>query len=200
MKIAVPKGRILNLFIKYLKKNKIKLINYNSRKMIIETSIKKLLIVPIKYLDTEFYLENNYVDCCISGNDIYEENFKKNNKILKKKISLFKCNLFLITRHGYKLDNFYNKKKILVYTKYLKIVKKIFNRKKYKIKKLNGNLELTLFLKISNYIVDIVDTGKTLAENNLVKLKKVKKIYSILLFKKKIKKSVKKMLKKIFFI
>ncbi|MGX7589455.1 ATP phosphoribosyltransferase [Candidatus Vidania fulgoroideorum] len=199
MKIAVPKGRIMKFFIKFLKRKNIYLKNYNKRKMLLKTNINFLKIVPIKILDSSFYLNKNHVDCCVLGSDSYYEEIKKYKNFLKKKINIFKCGFFLITRNKKKLiKNFYLKKKIIIYTKYKRIAKSIFKKKKYKIKKMNGNLELILYLKISDYIMDIVDTGLTLKKNNLIKLKKIKNIYSVLLINKNISKKNKKFLNKLF--
>lgn len=199
MKIAVPKGRIMELFLKHLKKKKIYITNYNTREMIMKTNIKNLKIIPIKYLDSYFYLKKKYVDCCLSGNDIYSEFFHKKKKIIKKKINIFCCKLSLITRNDYNsIKKFYKKKKILIYTKYKNIAKRFFLNKKYKIKKLNGALELSLCLKISDFIVDIIDTGRTVYENNLVSIKKIKNIYSVILLNKKISLKKMKFLKIIF--
>ncbi|MGX7577294.1 ATP phosphoribosyltransferase [Candidatus Vidania fulgoroideorum] len=196
MNILIPKGRILNYFSSFLKKKKI-FINSKSRKTILKTNFEALKIIPVKCSDINYYLKKDFVDCCVLGNDILIK--KKFKKIFyKKKINIFKCGLFLITRNKYNLiNNYFLGKNIKIFTKYKKITQKYFKTKKYSYKKFNGSLETLLCLKLTDYITDIVDTGKTLKENNLLKIEKIKSIYSIILIKKNLKNYFKKLLKKI---
>ncbi|WP_458659026.1 ATP phosphoribosyltransferase [Candidatus Vidania fulgoroideorum] len=192
--LAVSKGRIMELVLHYLKKKGIYLLNKNSRKIVLNTNIKKIKIVPLKANDAFKYLKSMSIDCCIMGNDTYLEN----NKFLYKfkKINIFKCRLSIISKY----KRFLEEGKVTFFTKYLNISRNfcIKNNLNFNIIKMNGTLELAIYFKISNYIIDIIDTGVTLKENNLIEIKKIKNIYSIIVFSKIINNKKIKILKKIF--
>ena len=65
---------------------------------------------------------------------------------------------------------------IRVATKYPRIAKDYFYNKKHQtidMTKLNGSVELGPIVGLSDVIVDIVETGSTLAENGLVVLEEI---------------------------
>mgnify|MGYP003480309014 FL=1 len=62
-----------------------------------------------------------------------------------------------------------NERKLRVATKYVNIAKKYYlsQNREVEIIKLSGSIELAPILNLSDVIVDIVETGDTLRENNL---------------------------------
>ncbi|MGX7589317.1 ATP phosphoribosyltransferase [Candidatus Vidania fulgoroideorum] len=197
MILSVPKGRIFEIIYNFFKKKKIKIFNKKKRKLLFKTNKKNFLIAPMKNNDIGFYMKNNKVEASIIGSDMYEENNMSYKKI---KINIFKCRLSLISKNNFEcFKNYYSNKKIIVYTKYKNFSNKIFKRNKnIIIKKLTGNLEISIKLGICDFIADIIETGNTIIENNLYELEKLKKIYSYIIFNKKIKNNDFIFLKNIF--
>ena len=74
--------------------------------------------------------------------------------------------------NGYREDI---ERRLRVATKYVNISKNYFNsiNRDVEIIKLNGSIELAPILNLSDVIVDIVETGSTLRENNLVVIKDI---------------------------
>nr|WP_270000653.1 ATP phosphoribosyltransferase [Brachyspira hyodysenteriae] len=74
--------------------------------------------------------------------------------------------------NGYKEDI---ERRLRVATKYVNISKNYFNsiNRDVEIIKLNGSIELAPILNLSDVIVDIVETGSTLKENNLTVIKEI---------------------------
>ena len=75
--IAVSKGRIFDEFITLLKKIKVDLKNsndLNSRKLILQTSIKKLTLVIVRATDVPTFVYNGAVDFGVVGLDTLVEN------------------------------------------------------------------------------------------------------------------------------
>jgi ATP phosphoribosyltransferase len=66
-------------------------------------------------------------------------------------------------------DSYKNKTEIVVATKLKNIAKNYFSKKGIpaEVIKLNGSIELAPLVGLSDVIVDIVETGKTLKENGL---------------------------------
>ena len=78
-----------------------------------------------------------------------------------------------------------------VATKYPKITKSHFAARGVQAEclKLNGSLELAPTLGLSNRIVDLVSTGKTLKENGLTEIEKIMDITSFLIVNRNMAKS-----------
>jgi len=73
-------------------------------------------------------------------------------------------------------EKLHHHEKIRVATKYPHITKDYFFNKKHQtvdIIKLNGSVELGALINLSDVIVDIVETGSTLKENNLEVLEEI---------------------------
>ena len=66
-------------------------------------------------------------------------------------------------------------RRLRVSTKYINVSKKYFDsiNRDVEIIKLNGSVELAPILNLSDVIIDIVETGSTLKENNLIVIKDI---------------------------
>ena len=66
-------------------------------------------------------------------------------------------------------------RRLRVATKYINVSKKYFDsiNRDVEIIKLNGSVELAPILNLSDVIIDIVETGSTLKENNLIVIKDI---------------------------
>ena len=79
-----------------------------------------------------------------------------------------------------------NKKKLIVATKYPKVTNEHFAKKGQPIETvyLNGSVELAPLVGLSDCIVDIVETGRTLKDNGLVVLEEISEITARLIVNK----------------
>ncbi|MGX7576471.1 ATP phosphoribosyltransferase [Candidatus Vidania fulgoroideorum] len=181
MIIGIPKGRILNSFIEFFKKKKIFIKGLNTRKLLLNTNLKKIRILLIKSEDSLMLMKKK-LNYCVIGKDIKEEIFDNNYSF--KKVNAFKCRLSLISKNNFfAIKNWYLSNKKKIYTKYTNISKKYLSKNSI-IKKMNGSVEAAILLGLSDYIIDIVQTGETISENNLFELENIMDIYPLLLYKK----------------
>ncbi|MGX7585901.1 hypothetical protein ACWNYH_00385 [Candidatus Vidania fulgoroideorum] len=179
IKIGIGSGRVFDAFkqkLQFLFKS----IKYSKRSMVIPFKDKSVLLCKINCWDSAFYFRNKLLDFIVMGSDIYIENELK-YKCLK--LLIFNCKLSLISSKNEIESN-------IILTKYVNTVKKHKNYNKFDIIKLNGSLETCLSLNVFKYAVDIVDTGKSIKENNLKEIKLLKPIYSLLLINKGAKKNI----------
>jgi len=81
-------------------------------------------------------------------------------------LGLGKCNLAVAAPNGYVEDT---ERTLRVATKYVNVTKRYYKglNREIDIIKLNGSIELAPILGLSDVILDIVETGTTLRENNL---------------------------------
>ena len=170
--IALPKGRLVNkvytLFEKIGYENK-ELLEDN-RKLVFENKEKNVRYLIVKPSDVGIYVEKGVADIGIVGKDILLENDHDVYELLDLKFG--KCRVCMASVQGYKEDI---ERRLRVATKYVNISKNYFNsiNRDVEIIKLNGSIELAPILNLSDVIVDIVETGSTLKENNLTLIKEI---------------------------
>ena len=170
--IALPKGRLVNkvytLFEKIGYENK-ELLEDN-RKLVFENKDKNVRYLIVKPSDVGIYVEKGVADIGIVGKDIPLENNHDVYELLDLKFG--KCKVCMASVNGYREDI---ERRLRVATKYVNISKNYFNsiNRDVEIIKLNGSIELAPILNLSDVIVDIVETGSTLRENNLVVIKDI---------------------------
>lgn len=168
--IALPKGRLLkkvyDLFKKIGYENK-ELLEDN-RKLVFENKGIRYLIV--KPSDVGIYVEKGVADIGIVGKDILLENSHDIYELLDLKFG--KCKICMASIKDYKEDI---ERRLRVATKYVNISKRYFDsiNRDVEIIKLNGSVELAPILNLSDVIIDIVETGSTLKENNLIVIKDI---------------------------
>ncbi|WP_288521136.1 ATP phosphoribosyltransferase [uncultured Brachyspira sp.] len=168
--IALPKGRLLkkvyDLFKKIGYENK-ELLEDN-RKLVFENKGIRYLIV--KPSDVGIYVEKGVADIGIVGKDILLENSHDVYELLDLKFG--KCKICMASIKDYKEDI---ERRLRVATKYINVSKKYFDsiNRDVEIIKLNGSVELAPILNLSDVIIDIVETGSTLKENNLIVIKDI---------------------------
>lgn len=168
--IALPKGRLLKKVYDLLKKigYENKELLKDNRKLVFEDALVRYLIV--KPSDVGIYVEKGVADIGIIGKDILLENSHDVYELLDLKFG--KCKLCMASVKGYKEDI---ERRLRVATKYVNVSKKYFDsiNRDVEIIKLNGSIELAPILNLSDVIIDIVETGSTLKENNLIVIKEV---------------------------
>ena len=192
MLIALPKGRLLPEIKKLFSKIEID-FDENSRKLIIESSEENIKIAILRTWDIPKLGNYGAADLGVVGKDILFETDLENNyyEILDLKIGI--CRMSLAS-----LDNKLPKnKKIKVATKYPSFAKDFFSKlsKDIDIVILKGAIEIAPILGLSDCIVDLVQTGKTLKENGLKELDLISNISSKLIVNKSSFKSNNKTIK-----
>jgi len=175
--IALPKGRILEKIIDYFSKLNIT-IKEESRKLDYFDEENKIRFLFVKNSDLPVYVNYGVADLGIVGSDvIYESNFEllrfATLPFGKTKICLagFEEKKELLEQKNFQTFI----KDIKIATKFTKWTTDYFNSIEIPIKiiHLTGSIELAPILGLSDFIVDLVETGTTLKENNLSLIKEL---------------------------
>ena len=199
---AVPKGRILDDLLPLMKEIGIvpeeEFFNTRSRKLIFKTSFPNFEIIRVRAFDVATFVAFGAAQIGVAGDDVLKEfNYEEIYSILDLEIG--KCKLSLAKQKN-NLD-FEEKKlgNITVATKYKNTVINYFASKGVRAEciKLNGAIELAPKLGICDYIVDLVSTGRTLNENDLVEQEVLMNITAKLIINKIAFKLMNKELQKI---
>lgn len=181
MLIALPKGRLLPEIKKLFSKIGID-FDENSRKLIIESSQEGVKIAILRTWDIPKFVNYGIADLGIVGKDILFETDLENNfyEILDLNIGICRMSLASLD------DKLPKNKKIKVATKYPLFAKDFFSKlsKDIDIVILKGAIEIAPILGLSDCIVDLVQTGKTLKENGLKELDLISNISSRLIVNK----------------
>ena len=164
--IALPKGRlgekVYNLFesLGYGCPS----IKENSRKLVFEDEANGVRYFWVKPSDVAIYVLTGVADVGVVGKDIILEQKPDVYELLD--LGFGKCRMAVAGKKGERMSTY---KTIRVATKFPEIAKKYFASKSRAIDiiKLNGSIELAPILGMSDVIVDIVETGTTLKENDL---------------------------------
>lgn len=166
--IALAKGRLGETGYDILKSRGLECagLNGESRKLIHSNHKEKIRYVYVKAADVPIYVERGVADLGIVGKDTLLEEDRDIFEITDLKFG--KCHFAVASFSGFNLEQVHGP--LTIATKYPNVAKKFFAHKGIEIDiiKLNGSVELAPLLGLSDAIVDIVETGRTLEENGLV--------------------------------
>lgn len=175
--MAVPKGRILKelnqLFLKIGIVPESDFFDESSRKLIFSTNRQNLELVKVRSFDVATFVKFGAADLGICGFDVLEE-FSSTEIFPVLDLNIGKCRLSIAAKKSVELD-LVKKSHVRVATKYVNVAGKYFSTLGIQAEaiKLNGAIEIAPKLNLCDFILDLVSSGKTLAENEMVELEKV---------------------------
>ena len=139
-------------------------IKENTRKLIFENEECGVRYFWVKPSDVSIYVERGAADIGIAGKDILLEYSPDVYELLD--LNIGKCRMAVAAKRDFYDDQ---RKTLKVATKFVNIAKAHYaaSSRDIDIIKLNGSIEIAPILGLSDVIVDIVETGKTLKENDL---------------------------------
>ncbi len=142
-------------------------LHEKSRKLVITNDAEKLKFIITKTADVPTYVENGAADIGIIGKDVILESGKDVYELLD--LGFGKCHLMMAVPKDKKRATLEDYSHTRVATKFPHIAEKFFAARGMQMEyiKLNGSIELGPIVGLSESIVDIVETGTTLRENNL---------------------------------
>ena len=142
-------------------------IKEDSRKLIFESEGAGVRYFWVKPSDVAIYVERGAADIGVAGRDILLEYEPDVYELLD--LETGKCRMCVAGKRDFR-DN--PGKTLKVATKFSNIAADYYGRQSRDIDiiKLSGSIEIAPILGLSDVIVDIVETGTTLKENDLVVL------------------------------
>ena len=183
--IALSKGRIFTETMPILNQLDIfcKEDPETSRKLVFETNKKNIRLIIVRASDVPTYVEWGGADMGIAGRDVLDE-FQGEGLFQPIDLGIGKCQLMVAAKKVFDYEAFIKQKRRLrVATKYPQAAREFFANKGIHIDviKLYGSMELAPIVGMSDIIVDLVSSGKTLEANNLIALEKISDISSRLI-------------------
>lgn len=166
LNIALPKGRLGERVYEMFEKigYGCPAIREKNRSLIFENEENKVRYFWSKPSDVAIYVERGAADIGVVGKDILLEYEPDIYELLD--MDTGKCRMCVAAKNTFH-DN--PEKTLRVATKFVNIARAHYAKKGRDIEicKLNGSIEIAPILGMTDVIVDIVETGTTLKENNL---------------------------------
>lgn len=166
LNVALPKGRLGEKVYDMFEKAGFPCpsIKENSRKLIFENEEKCVRYFWVKPSDVAIYVERGAADIGVAGKDILLEYQPDVYELFD--LDIGKCRMAVAAQKTFRDDP---QKTLRVATKFTNIAKGYYAAMGRDIDMihLNGSIEIAPILGLSDVIVDIVETGTTLKENNL---------------------------------
>ncbi len=166
LNVALPKGRLGEKVYDMFEKAGFECpsIKEESRKLIFENESAGVRYFWVKPSDVAIYVERGAADIGVAGKDILLEYNPDVYELFD--LDIGKCRMAVAAPSDFR-DN--PQKTLKVATKFSNIAQSYYSSKGRDIDiiHLNGSIEIAPILGLSDVIVDIVETGTTLKENNL---------------------------------
>ena len=166
LNVALPKGRLGEKVYAMFEAAGFECpsIKENNRKLIFENQEKGVRYFWVKPSDVSIYVERGAADIGVAGKDILLEYEPDIYELLD--LGIGKCRMAVAGPKDFFDDGV---RTLRVATKFTHIASDYYASigREIDIIKLNGSIEIAPILGLSDVIVDIVETGTTLKENNL---------------------------------
>ena len=167
LNVALPKGRLGEKVYAMFEKAGFPCpsIKETNRKLIFENEECGVRYFWVKPSDVAIYVERGAADIGVAGKDILLEYEPEVYELLD--LDMGKCRMAVAAMADFRDDT---RRTLRVATKFSNIAKNYYRSKGRDIDiiHLNGSIEIAPILGLSDVIVDIVETGATLRENNLL--------------------------------
>ena len=167
--IALSKGRLFDEALVLLNKAGIEIASsdINSRKLMIPDMRGRFQFFMLKPVDVPTYVEYGVADAGIAGLDVLLESNADIHQPLDLRIGY--CRMVVAAPKATAQQNYKELSAVRIATKYPRITTEYFTRRGIPVEiiPLSGSVELAPLLGLSDRIVDLVSSGRTLAENGL---------------------------------
>ena len=169
---AIPKGRILDDALPLMKRAGIEpeagFFDPNNRALQFATNNTDIGLIRVRAFDVATFVAHGAAHIGIVGSDVIEE-FDYSELYAPVDLGIGKCRLSIAVPKDEVLDDVAGGH-VRVATKYPALTRRHYEKQGIQAEcvKLNGAMELAPALGLSRRIVDLVESGRTLADNGLV--------------------------------
>jgi ATP phosphoribosyltransferase len=170
LRVALPKGRMMDeaLALFGAMGAGVDPAARDSRRLILPSADGRFEFLPVKSGDVPVYVEAGVADAGVAGLDVLDE---AGPDVLRPlDLGFGGCRLAVAGPAGAPYPGLPGGRTPRVATKYVESARRFFARRGVQVElvRISGSVELAPLLGLSDWIVDLVQTGRTLAENGLV--------------------------------
>ncbi|HEX8391992.1 MAG TPA: ATP phosphoribosyltransferase [Longimicrobium sp.] len=175
LRIALPKGRMMDEALLLFGRvgSEIAAEARDSRRLILPSADGRFEFLPVKSGDVPIYVESGVADAGVVGLDVLEEG--QQDVLRPLDLGFGGCMLAVAAPADAAYPLLPGGTMPRVATKYVESARRFFAQKGMQVEliRISGSVELAPLLGLAHWIVDLVQTGRTLAENGLVVVEKV---------------------------
>ncbi len=175
IRLALPKGRNLETALAAFRAAGIALggLDGASRSLRLQLREEGIEVLSLKDWDLPLYVAHGIADCGIVGSDVLDE--VDGDLLVPVRLLQGRSRLSFIGHEG-SLPG--PGMQVRLATKYPNTARRIVAERSWgaEILKLSGSIELAPVLRLAELALDIVQTGRTLVENNLVEIETVAEV------------------------
>ncbi len=167
LSIALTKGRILQSTLPLL--DAVGIVPAedaeNTRKLLVDTNHPDIKILLVRASDVPAYVEYGGADVGVTGKDVLLEHSGR-GLYEPLDLGIGVCQMVVAGKKGVRIDG---PGILRVATKYPEVARQFFDRRGQQVEiiKLYGSMELAPLVGMADLIVDIMETGATMAANGL---------------------------------
>lgn len=177
LNIALSKGRILEESLPLLARAGIDPVEdlLSSRKLVVDTAHPDVKLIVIRASDVPTYVRYGAADLGFAGKDVLME-YDGDDLYELLDLNIARCRLIVAEPNQLAArDDPRNWTRLRIATKYVETTRRHFAAKGIQtdVIKLYGSMELAPLVGLSDRIVDLVNTGKTLNANGLVEVEHI---------------------------
>jgi len=170
LRIALPKGRMMDdaLVLFEAVGSTVDEAARASRRLILPSTDGRFEFLPVKSGDVPTYVESGVADAGVVGLDVLGETLPDVLRPLDLRFG--GCGLVVAGPKDAAYPELPHGRTPRVATKYLESARRFFASRGMQVEliRISGSVEVAPLLGLSDWIVDLVQTGRTLAENGLV--------------------------------
>ena len=172
LNIALPKGRLADKTCLALTKKgyNVSPVEKGDRRLVFTDSDNGIRYFLVKPSDVAIYVERGVADIGVVGKDILLEYRPDVYELMDMNMGV--CRLAVAGKKDFRDDT---DRPLRIATKFVNVTRNYYAglNRDIEIIKLNGSIELAPLLGMSDVIVDIVETGTTLKENDMCVLQEI---------------------------
>jgi ATP phosphoribosyltransferase len=171
LRIAVGKGRLLEKALPLLRAAGAEFPEPDGRRLVVADASGAFELLLLKDDDVPTYVAHGGADMGVVGADRVEESGEEVHRPLD--LPFGECRLALIGRAGEEFRP--NGHPVTVGTKYRRLAARFFDERgiAHEIVPLAGSVELAAALKLTDVVVDLIETGSTIAANGLAEIETI---------------------------
>jgi ATP phosphoribosyltransferase len=175
LRVALPKGRLLQPCLELFRDLGCAGLMgiLSSRRLLWEEPEQGLSFMVIRPTDVPIYVEHGAADLGIVGRDVLREEQRDVYEPLA--LGFGRCRLVVAGPPEIRSQNLHLRHRLRVATKYPHLTRQHFLKQglSAEVVSLSGSVELAPQVSLADLVVDMVDTGRTLRENNLVEIDEI---------------------------
>lgn len=171
LRIAVGKGRLLGKTLAALRAGGASFGEPDGRRLLVPSSDGAFELLLLKDDDVPTYVAHGGADLGVVGSDRVAESGE--DVFSPVEFPFGECRLSLIGRSGEEFRP--NGQPVRVGTKYKRLAARYFDARKiaHEIVPLAGSVELAAALRLTDVVVDLIETGSTIAANGLAEIETI---------------------------